>query len=432
MDKGTKINPTLCLFIIKEKSMKLIKLLLAFTLVFCFTSKAFASDIRILGVKYDSENGKRSFVHYDPFTDEVTLNKDVPFLNFVLGTSTFDPSTSNYYISTWAVMQNEKRIFGIFSKNGEIVNELDTKLNVLTETEFDFKTGELCGFVKGGIIDIDTLNNDTIVGLNFVKINPKTEEVNVLSEIKEFNATVLNTSCYNSNKAIYIVAAVDIKKDEGLRIFWIDAKTGDIINKTEPLNYNLGELLYDNKNDRLIGYKHDNDGGLLVSIDEKGEATPISDFKIKGYVASNTAFDQQNSLFIASILEENSTSMQTIVINTLNGNVESNINTEYQINEWEIDNTDFANKFYVKSSIENNSNEGLYLSPNPVTSNFISLNGITNKVNLRIFNLLGIELVNREIIANQKIDVSLLENGVYTAIISSPDSIKEVPFIISK
>lgn len=416
----------------KNKISK-IRLLMAILVSLNFVNIAFANDIKIVGIKYDGSAGKRTFVQYNPYTDDVSLNKDLPFLNFVFGTSTYDPSTSKYYISTWNVMANEKRIYGIYSPFGEVIDEVDTKLYALTESEYDFKTGELCGFVNGNVIEVDTLTNDTIVGLNFVKINPNTGELSVIGEIKEFNGPVLNTSCYNSNKGIFIVSAVNLRKDDRARIYWIDANTGKVINTSEPLDYNIGELLYDNKNDRLIGYKNDENGGSLVTINEKGEATPISDFKIKGYVASNTAFDQKSSCFVASILEENSTSLQTIVINTLTGKVESNIKTEHQINEWEVDNTEFARLFYKTASVNNEVEvNNIQVSPNPTKSNFIEVSGLEGTYKVRVFNLIGMEVLNIEVSEKQRIDVSTLENGSYRAILTNGNSTKEVQFIVAK
>ena len=50
--------------------------------------------------------------------------------------------------------------------------------------------------------------------------------------------------------------------------------------------------------------------------------------------------------------------------------------------------------------------------PNP-TNGYIQLSGIDGKVNVRIFDLLGKELMSKQVYSNKALDLSQLDEGMY-------------------
>lgn len=386
-----------------------------------------AQQMNILALRYDPETGTRSFIHYNPFTNGISLEEPIEsFVNVVFGTSTLDPVSSTYYVAGWA--DNSLNVTGIYAPSGRTMMTTNTGFTTTKEAEFDYRTGELYGLQRGRFLEVRMPEEDSIYAMDFIRTDPQSGTIRVINEVGEFNAFVLNTSCYNSNEGIYIVAGVNTLNNDGVHIYWIEAESGTILRRTEALDYGIGELLYDNLNDRLIGIMNNGNGvATLVNIDSNGVATPLTTYEIRGYVASNSAYDQASSLFAAMVLEPGATTLRTVVINTMTGEVVSNVEGMPNINEWEVDNTAFATALYRQpTSVKENISEGAtaVFYPNPITGNGCRIQTPDNQAaDLRLYTSNGIEVLRTRVNSNDAIDLSLLGSGIYTAVVQNTGGI---------
>lgn len=74
------------------------------------------------------------------------------------------------------------------------------------------------------------------------------------------------------------------------------------------------------------------------------------------------------------------------------------------------------------------SNSACTIFPNPVT-NYFQINGLVSLVNVSIVDLSGKLLFTKEVMINEKINISSLKNGIYLMEIKTPEGIQSIKLI---
>lgn len=379
-------------------------------------SALIAQDYYVMALRYNTETQSRTFARYNASKGIIEKETELPFLNFLMGSSTQDAYRGLYYVTSVKDNSSDYGVTSIETATGAVATSPLNENIIPIEAEFDYSNGMLYGLRKGRMLAGDSMLGGIISAMEFVSTNPETGNVTLKSEFTDINAVSLNTSCYNSNKGIYIFAGVNfIDGENKLRIYWIDASTGQLLRRTEPLEYNIGEMIYDNLNDRLLAIIHNNDAGSLSVINDNGEAQPVTPLQINGYIASSTAFDQLSSRYILNMLIPGYPTVRTVVINTLNGEVESDVPALVNLNEWEIDNSYFANTRYGTTSVNQDNEQNIAVSvfPNPVQENTILIQGLTQQAVLDLYSADGVQISTMQAMPGQAIQLPALQAGVY-------------------
>lgn len=401
-----------------------------------YSNTTFAQpQLRICAMRYNQQTQVRDFVHYNPFTDQITRSEAMPFNSFVFGTSTLSSQSGVYYIQS--LNSADQGITRIDADNGTVLGFTPMpSLDFPKEAEFDYQTGELYG-IKATQTGTDSSGFFPVYLVEFVRFDPVTSQTTIIDTIREFDNIVVNTSTYNSLTREFIVVGINSAEVERqARIYWIDAVTGRINHRSNPLDVRVGELQFDNNNNRLLGIAAtDNFTCFLAEYDSSGTATPISAYRFSGYIVSNTAFDQESSLYVGRFLEQNSNATRTVVINTLTGDVVSNIPSEDAttvINEWEINNERFASLKFGTSSVTEDSEYRLPITvtPHPATGNSVTFQTEKGITSVDVYNSNGIQMYSGQ---SAVLPTNGLPSGVYNAVIHLEDgTTTRLPVVVIK
>lgn len=375
------------------------------------------TDVATNGVRFNTETKSTQFVVYNPLSNTSTVLHDFGSSSVLVGSSTVNPQSGVYYF-THTKDGKSYTVVGINSQTGEVLSEVDTDNHTVKEAEFDYKTGTLYGIRATQNTKDSSLVNPTYT-VEFVRIDPATSAVEVIRELTEFDQVVVNTSCYNSNTGEYIIAGINTTESLGkIRLYVIDAQSGKVVKQTNPLEYRINALQYDNKNNAFIGFVTTGLNTMqIATINYDGEFQVLSDEKFAGIWETHIAYDQMKSLLVARVINPEKYAPYTIVFNTESKEFVSNIPTTVtseSVHEWEISNQEFAALFYQTSAVEEEKTNYSTIQPNPVHSGFATIQGVTNFSQADVYSITGVKVHTS---TTPELQLSSLASGVYKVLI---------------
>lgn len=398
-----------------------------YTICFCTLNIVFAtltmyvgnqSDIQVSGLRFNQELKSTQFVMYNPIANTSLVLHDFGYSTILVGSSTLNPLNGIYYFSHSQDSKNYTLV-GVNSKTGDVVSQVSTNDLAIRETEYDFKTGTLYGLRPKKIEDDSNLVSPGYV-VEFVRVNPAIAQTDVIKTINEFDQIVVNTSCYNSNTGVFIVAAKNTKVSlSDIRLYFIDAQTGNILHRTNPLQYQLNAIQYNNRTNSFIGFATTSTNSMqIASVDSNGVFTMLSDETFAAIYETHIAFDQMNSLLTARVVNSELYKPYTIVFNVETKEFVSNVPvdvTAETVHEWEINNQEFASMFYKTSSVEVEDNQEVEIYPNPTYSVGCTIKGIGNFVRADVYTVNG-NLIHTFTTPELELPASI-SSGMYTIMI---------------
>ncbi len=329
------------------KSLKFTLLVLA--ILFNLNFESWAQQAQLYGLYYEFESfndslgtyqGNQYFVDINAQSASIENSIEIQNIEGVyVGSSTLDSRNAQYlFYGANGSGQLSLCKVDIYDGTAELIPVID---GTAKEMEFDLKTSQLYGLQYNGISD------------DFVSVDINTAEVSYISTLSNISATVLGTSCFDSNFNRYFIVGVTppgVKK-----LFTINAINGDVLYEV-AFSGNINELSYNLLNDKLIGLYRTANGNnaQLAEIDfTTGDVTVISDLSnnLSAFVVGSAVFEYQSQTYIVSGIDNNGTN-RLFNIDATNGDIISDAEVTQNFIEFQADNVVFARTFYSQEGVD--------------------------------------------------------------------------------
>lgn len=382
-------------------------------IVFLFASKSQSqtSTIKLIGFSYSQEQGV-NIVKWN--AGETTFSSSYPtnVQGVLLGSSTFDSSSANYFAKVLDNTNNEdeNKLFK-FNSDTETISLFPAESFFNGGSEVDMETGLVYTY------DGDADNN--------VFLNQYNIQTGIATNLGIFNFNT-NTSffpdsaCYDSNNKKYYFLILD---EATVKIVSVSVDS-------QPLDYTITPLAYDG-NSGNIGLEYSNETNTIYAMYSElnpinnsntitigslnplnGELTSIINLdNVVGYQLSNRTYDQDTKSFIFIGLN-NLNNFELFAVNTETAAINTYPLPEGTLVEIESDNSQYASTKYGTLKNSSFDQASFTLFPNPAdTTTQVSYSGVVT--NYYITDLLGKTILEGNLSNQNIIDVSALSKGVY-------------------
>lgn len=303
--------------------------------------------------------GVQNFVQLNTETaqiETISILDDVSAINF--NSSTFN-QRSRAYSFLGRTANNEDRIFTVDALTGSYV-DYSVLADLPTELNFDLRNGINYGFERMNAATGSDEFDWQVFLASFDEVNGSTTRI---GEIDSLEAIYIDGSTINSNDGLFYFIGKDITNTTYL--FTVLLEDASIIQKAtinNDVNY-LG-LVYDNQNEKLIAI-HQNDNQLVEIDAATATYTPISNFAFPNgtvdvFLGGTPLFDQASSTYIFVARYENAPALRLISINTTTGDLIYDPILNSTVNELQVDNSNFARRFYNPDICEQPPTSGVF------------------------------------------------------------------------